>query len=285
MVIYYSPRCLDYAAPGHPERPARIRETVARLRSQNHDWREPIACTDEQLLRVHHPRHLDAVRHGHYTDADTPHFPQMDELARLASGAAVQAAQTALSGARAFSLMRPPGHHAERNRVMGFCYFNHIAVAVADLLATRGLERVSILDFDCHHGNGTEDIFRDEPRVRFVSLHQSPCYPGSGLVSHGNCFNFPLPPGTGPGEFLESLGSALETALAFDPQALAVSAGFDMFHQDPITDMALEVGTFADIGRAIGRWPGPIFAVLEGGYAAELPDCIAAFLSGWESAR
>jgi acetoin utilization deacetylase AcuC-like enzyme len=285
MVIYYSPRCLDYAAAGHPERPARVRETVARLHQQSHDWRQPVACSDQQLLRVHHPRHLAAVRHGDYADADTPHFPQINDIARLAAGAAVQAAVTAVTDRPAFSLMRPPGHHAERNRVMGFCYFNNLAVAVAELLASRGLERVAILDFDCHHGNGTEEIFRDDPRVRFVSLHQSPCYPGTGLVSRGNCFNFPLPPGTAPAEFLESLDSALDIAREFAPQALAVSAGFDMFHNDPITEMALDEATFGEVGRALGRWNGPAFGVLEGGYAEELPECVAAFLAGWEAAR
>ena len=209
----------------------------------------------------------------------------MNELARLAAGAAVQAAKAAVAGRPAFSLMRPPGHHACRDRVMGFCYFNNIAVAVAELLAEMRLDRVAILDFDCHHGNGTEDIFRGEDRVRFVSLHQSPCYPGTGLATQQNCFNYPLPPGTESAEFLATLQRALETVAAFEPEVLAVSAGFDMFRKDPITDMALEVETFGAAGRLIGQWSGPTFAVLEGGYAEELPQCIHAFLTGWESAN
>ncbi len=202
MVILYSPRCLDYAAAGHPENPERVRAAVAQLHKEFHTWVVPAPCTDEDILRVHTREQLEAVRSGKFDDADTPFFPDIFEIAKLSAGAAVLAAEHALAGRPAFSLMRPPGHHAERNRVMGFCYFNNIAIAVAKTLqSSPKIQRVAILDFDCHHGNGTEDIFCGNERVLFVSMHQSPCYPGTGLGADGNCVNYPLAPGTGPNGF------------------------------------------------------------------------------------
>jgi acetoin utilization deacetylase AcuC-like enzyme len=312
MVIVYSPRCLDYAAPGHPETPDRVRAAVAQLHKQSHTWVTPEPCTDDDILRVHSREMLDTVRTGSFSDADTPVFPQIHEIAKLAAGGAVQAAQQALTGRPAFSLMRPPGHHATPNHVMGFCYFNNIAIAVARSLETRnpklgpqdaeesGLQsaatvnKVAILDFDCHHGNGTEDVFRGDERILFVSLHQAPCYPGTGLTTRGNCLNYPLPPGTGPDQFLAAFDDGLDRIRAFRPDLLAVSAGFDAHRDDPITQMGLEIETFHDVGRRIanftspgkmgagGTRPLPCFAVLEGGYSREFARCVEAFVSGWD---
>lgn len=281
MLIVYSPRCLDYGAFGHPERPERVSATVARLRVDRHVWVAPTPCTTADLLRVHDPSLLRAVRTGEYEDADTPHFPAIDEIARLSAGAAILAAT---AGRPAFSLMRPPGHHATRDRAMGFCYYNNLAVAVAKLLAdpVAAVRRVAIVDFDCHHGNGTEDIFQGDGRVLFVSLHQSPCYPGSGQVPVGNCRNWPLPPGTGPAEYLAVFDRALAEVRAFGPDVMAISAGFDAYRGDPITGMGLEVETFQEIGTRLAAVPARQFAVLEGGYADELPPCVAAFLAGWQ---
>ncbi len=308
MVILYSPRCLDYAAAGHPENPERVRAAVAQLQKEFHTWVVPTACTDEDILRVHTREQLEAVRSGGFDDVDTPFFPDIFEIAKLSAGAAINAAEHALAGRPAFSLMRPPGHHAERNRVMGFCYFNNIAIAVAKIMEVgksktedgkprignreprTEIRRVAILDFDCHHGNGTEDIFRGDERVLFVSLHQSPCYPGTGFASAGNCVNYPLAPGTGPDEFLETFDKAIDRIRGFNPQLLAVSAGFDSFKNDPITHMGLEVETFYAIGRCVADFTQPTsttpalpcFAVLEGGYAREFAQCVDAFVGGWE---
>ena len=284
MVIVHSPRCLEYSAPGHPESPERVRSVAARLQREFHTWLTPVPCAEADLLRVHTRDHIDSVNSGSHIDVDTPTFPNMPDLARLAAGAAIQAAAEALAGRPAFSLMRPPGHHAERNRVMGFCYFNNIAVAVAGVLAGDPQRKVAILDFDCHHGNGTEEIFRGDSRVLFVSLHQSPCYPNTGLVSTGNCVNYPLAPGTTPPDFLAAVDDALNRIAAFAPDLLAVSAGFDAYKEDPITNMALEVETYYDVGVRIGRSSNgrlPCFAVLEGGYAGALADCVEAFVEGW----
>jgi acetoin utilization deacetylase AcuC-like enzyme len=281
MIIVHSPRCLEYSAPGHPERPERIRTSVAELEESRHTWLVPEPCPEADILRVHTLAMLRAVQAGNYEDADTPHFANSYELARLAAGAAILAAQQTQP---ACSLMRPPGHHAEHNRVMGFCYFNNLAIAVAKLLADGQARRVAILDFDCHHGNGTEDIFRGDDHVLFVSLHQSPCYPGTGLASRENCVNFPILPHTGPAEFLRAFNDALAQIRDFKPDRLAISAGFDMYKDDPITDMALEVETYREIGRRIAELKLPAFAVMEGGYAEALADCVAAFVAGWENA-
>jgi acetoin utilization deacetylase AcuC-like enzyme len=223
---------------------------------------------------------LRAVQAGNYEDADTPHFANIYELARLSAGAAILASQQTQP---AFSLMRPPGHHAEHDRIMGFCYFNNIAIAIAKLLAEDTARHIAILDFDCHHGNGTEDIFRGDERVLFVSLHQSPCYPGTGLIARDNCVNYPLPPGTGPASYLDALDNALEKIRVFAPDRLAVSAGFDTYKNDPITDMALEIETYRDIARRIAALRLPAFMVLEGGYAEQLAECVAAFVEGWDT--
>jgi acetoin utilization deacetylase AcuC-like enzyme len=280
MHIVHSPRCVEYASPGHPESPDRIRSIMAVLPKDQHTWLAPEPCAEADILRVHTDRMHNSVRGGTFHDGDSPPYPNIYELARLSAGAAILASEQAVAGRKAFSLMRPPGHHATRDRVMGFCYFNNIAIAVARLT-----QRVAILDFDCHHGNGTEDIFYRDKRVLYVSLHQSPCYPGTGLFSQANCRNYPLPPGTGPAEYLAALDKALDEIRAFKPELLALSAGFDSYKGDPITQMDLEIETFGEIGRRVAALKLPAFAVLEGGYAAELGKCVAAFIAGWESVR
>jgi acetoin utilization deacetylase AcuC-like enzyme len=290
MLIVHSPRCLEYSAIGHPESPERIETAVALLQENRHRWLVAEPCPEQDVLRVHTPAVVEAVKTGQVFDADTPAFPNIYELALLAAGAAAQAAEKSLAGERAFSLMRPPGHHAERDRVMGFCYFNNVAIAVAKVLSEGSVQKVAILDFDCHHGNGTEDIFLGDRRVLFISLHQSPCYPGTGLASRHNCLNYPLQPGTGPSEFLEAIDNALARIGAFKPDILAISAGFDTYKDDPITQMALEIDTYCDIGRRIAQFchvaksslPLPCFAVLEGGYSRDFARCVKAFLDGLE---
>jgi acetoin utilization deacetylase AcuC-like enzyme len=294
MVIIHSTRCLDYESSGHPERPARIRSALQCLRDGPHTWLEPAPCTDADLLLVHEPSQLEAVRTGRYHDSDTPFFPHIDQLARLAAGGAVLAAETALAGQPAFSLMRPPGHHATKNRVMGFCYYNNIAVAVARVLRQTA-RPVAILDFDCHHGNGTEDIFQGDHFVTYASLHQSPCYPGTGLWMRHNCWNYPLLPGTMPDEFLTALDDCLEKLHHIGPSLLAISAGFDSYRNDPITEMNLDVETFGVVGEKIRQFcqraakpdgtPLPSFAVMEGGYAENVGECVRAFIEGWEGRK
>jgi acetoin utilization deacetylase AcuC-like enzyme len=285
MKILYSPECAGYNAPGHPESPRRATGCAELLRQNpRHEFMEPQPCGEADILRVHTPRLLEQVRRGESDDGDTPAVAGIFEHARRSAGAAIQAASLAWRGTPAFSLMRPPGHHACRDRLMGFCYFNNLAIALARLLAESGApRRVAIVDFDCHHGNGTEEILRGVEPVLCVSLHQSPCYPGSGLRSEGNALNYPLPPGTEPARYMETFANALTEVRRFDPELVAVEAGFDAYKRDPLTDMRLEIETFDEIGRRLAALQRPMFALLEGGYSSQLPKCVAAFLDGWES--
>jgi acetoin utilization deacetylase AcuC-like enzyme len=224
---------------------------------------------------------VEQVKNGEFLDADTPNSKRMFEYALLSAGAAIQAQEIALHKEYAFSLMRPPGHHASRNSAGGFCYFNNIAVAVSKALDT--VERVAIIDIDCHHGNGTQDIFLGNKRVLYVSLHQSPLYPGTGLKSEENCLNLPLSPGTGQEEYLTEFKKAIEEVKKFSPRLIAVSAGFDTYKADPLTNLNLEKETYAKISGLISALKKPTFSVLEGGYNVfELPECIEQYLMGWD---
>jgi acetoin utilization deacetylase AcuC-like enzyme len=283
VIIFYDPKCMEYSAPGHPERPERIARTVPLLKSRHAEWewRAPDAATDEMLLQAHTRAHLDRVKSATQDfDADTGAHPGIYEHAARAAGAAVDVARAALAGERAFSLMRPPGHHAMRERPMGFCYFSNITVAALDALAN-GAERVAIWDFDAHHGNGTEDIVANNPRIAFASIHQFPGYPGTGTRSFGNIHNFPVAPFTPRPDHIAEVRRALDVLMTFKPELLLVSAGFDAYAGDPITEMTLEPEDFATFGAWLRDTNIPAGAILEGGYSDELPELIDAFLNGW----
>ncbi len=283
MLILHDPRCADYETPGHPERPARILKSAPFLRAQHSDWkwREPTAATDEMILRAHSPAHLVRIQNARQDfDADTAAHPNIAEHAARAAGAAVEVAREAMRGQRAFSLMRPPGHHATRDQAMGFCYFNHIAIAALDALAN-GAERVAIWDFDAHHGNGTEAIVADNDRIAFASIHQFPAYPGTGGKSFANITNLPVAPLTDRAAHVREVQRGLETLLAFKPDLLLVSAGFDAYARDPITQMTLEGEDFGRFGKMLRECGVACGAILEGGYSGDLPELIDAFLVSW----
>lgn len=283
MLLFHDPRSADYARAGHVERPERIARSVPLLKERHPDWvwRQPTEATEEMLLRAHSPEHLRRIAAAAEDfDADCPAYPETYALAARASGAAVETARAALRGERAFSLMRPPGHHATREQAMGFCYFNHLAIAALEALAN-GVERVAIWDFDAHHGNGTEAIAAANERIRFASIHQVPLYPGTGLTSFDNIHNFPVPPLAPRAEHLTVIRQALDTLLQFRPDLLLVSAGFDAYARDPITELSLEAEDFATCGRWLGEMEIPAGAILEGGYSNDLPELIDAFLSAW----
>ncbi|HAM72181.1 MAG TPA: histone deacetylase [Verrucomicrobiales bacterium] len=284
MKIITDPRCTEYQSPGHPERPSRISGTVAALRRQTSlpiDWLSPGAVGPGQLERAHDACLLQRVQDSEGDlDADTPRHPGIHDHALRSVGGALQALDLACKGESAISLLRPPGHHATRDTAMGFCYYNSIAVAALEARA-RGLARVAVLDFDVHHGNGTEEILLNQPGTAFFSIHQSPCYPGTGLSDRGpNCFNYPVRPHVPRLEYRQVLQRALEDLARFRPEVVGVSAGFDGYARDPLAQGTLEAEDFLWLGSEFRRLGIPVFHVLEGGYSDDLPELVLAYLTG-----
>jgi acetoin utilization deacetylase AcuC-like enzyme len=288
MLIFHDPRCAQYGSGAHPEQPARVRETAAYLRSSQPSWawRKPSGeIPDEILLLAHTPGHLERLAEPRDFDADTPHYAGIAEHARRSVASAVEAVEHAFHLARpapVFSLMRPPGHHATSSRAMGFCYLNQVAIAALAARERMGAQRVAVWDFDAHHGNGTEEILLKRKGFLYCSVHQYPAYPGTGAHDLGNSRNWPVAPGTPRPAHMADLQASWDAVLGFRPDLVLVSAGFDAYAQDPITDMTLEAEDFATLGHWLHQSGLPIAAVLEGGYSPDLPELIEAFLRGWE---
>ncbi len=280
--------------PGHPERPARL----ARLREALGGPRlagrcralEPVAADDTMLARVHDPEHVRRVEEACASgrtvidSMDTAIGPESARIARLAAGSVTALCREVARGrlARGFAAVRPPGHHAERDLAMGFCLFNNVAVAAAELRATEGLERVLILDWDVHHGNGTQHIFERDPHVFYFSLHQFPLYPGTGAADEtgigegrGATLNCPLPPGAGDEAFLDALTGPLGDAVErFQPGFILVSAGFDAHVRDPLAQLVVTTEAYGEatrvlLGYARAHAGGRMVSLLEGGYDLE----------------
>ena len=265
----------------HPERPERLAGVLEAFP----DFVEARPATLSELELVHDADYIERVRSASergepvLLDPDTICTASSFEVARLAAGAAIQAVEQ--SG---FALVRPPGHHALRNRSMGFCLFNNIAVAARFAQQELGIDRLAILDWDVHHGNGTQDEFWDDEGVLFISIHQWPFYPGSGGPGEGNAttLNVPLAAGAGDDEYLERLEEVVEPAIrAFEPELLLVSAGFDAAAGDPIGGMSLSEAGFRELGRHASGLAERLALVLEGGYDVEsLPLLVGASLEG-----
>jgi acetoin utilization deacetylase AcuC-like enzyme len=285
VIIITDERCTDFSHPGHPERPERISRSLRKLRSQTElalTWENPLPVEEVTLLRAHSPEHLARLNEPRDFDPDTPFFTEIGRYARASAGAALAALNSARAGQSVFSLMRPPGHHATRTRAMGFCYLSNIAIAALEALAT-GTRRIAVYDFDVHHGNGTEAILLNQPGAAFYSIHQFPCYPGTGTRNLGNnCFNYPVPPQTARMEYRHILSSALENLQNFKPDLVAVSAGFDCYAHDPLAQETLEVEDFYWLGQSLRELGVPVFSLLEGGYSNDLPELIFAYLNGIE---
>jgi acetoin utilization deacetylase AcuC-like enzyme len=298
MRLYTHPDCLLHdTGPGHPESIDRLRITLEALREAYppERWIEAPEASQQQLLRVHSPAHIhrildDPRPEPHRIDPDTVVDAHSARAALRAAGAACAAVDAAIDGdqPRAFCLVRPPGHHANRDEVMGFCLFNSVAVGAAQALAVHRQERVAIVDFDVHHGNGTQDIFWDEPRVFYLSSHQSALYPQTGLrdergANGRNILNAPLPRGADGAALRRLYEQRLLPALDdFRPQLLLISAGFDAHKSDPLGGLLLDTDDFAWLTGelvAIARRHagGRVVSVLEGGYDLDaLRECCLA---------
>jgi acetoin utilization deacetylase AcuC-like enzyme len=278
------PSCHRHSnGPGHPESPARLDAVRERLAAAVVArglgvWLEAPLAREADLALVHTPPHLARLAKldaegGGWLDPDTGMSAGSLEAARRAAGAAVLAAERALRGeGPSFCATRPPGHHATPSRAMGFCLLSNAAIAAHVALARLGAARVLIVDWDVHHGNGTADAVRVEPRIRYVSLHQWPYYPGTGLADDtgcGNLFHVPRGPGLPAATYVRDLQEAVDRAVdAFAPSLVIHSAGFDALRGDPLGGFTLEPDDYADITRAIAaRAPSAgVISVLEGGY-------------------
>ena len=285
MRIYSHPACLAHdSGPTHAERPERLSAVTNALHAAfpQLNWQEAPRASRGQLLRAHAPALLEQVletrpRERIFLDADTVLSPASAEAALRAAGAVVAAVDAVLGGqtTRAFCAVRPPGHHATADVAMGFCLFNNIAVGALHALAAHGLERVAIVDFDVHHGNGTQAIFEHDRRVLFASSHQLPLYPGTGACDEtgdGNIVNAPLPPDAGSALFRSAWSERLLPAVeAFKPQLLMISAGFDAHRLDPLAQLQLDAADFEWITKELvalakRHCGGRIVSTLEGGY-------------------
>jgi acetoin utilization deacetylase AcuC-like enzyme len=292
MLYFSHPSSLEHdpreGLPGHPERPERLRAIEAALAER--DWlgwerREAPAASEEELLLAHPREHVEAIRElcrsgGGAIDLDTFAGERSYEAALHAAGGACAMTRALVAGEAGvgFSALRPPGHHAEPARAMGFCLFDSIAVTAALAIAELGVERVFILDWDVHHGNGTAEIFRRRDDVLFASIHQGGIFPGSGGREdtgsgrgEGYTINLPVPAGSEEGLWVSLLeDEVLPAAARFEPQLVLISAGFDAHRDDPLAECRLEASSFgrmaAIVKAAAAGWAAPVGAVLEGGY-------------------
>jgi len=295
MLLVASERFEEHTTPpGHPERPERARifdEIAAHWRELSTQVELPRPATRDEVLRVHAASYLERLEatrgRAAALDPDTYTSPETIDVALLAAGATIQAVEHAIARRdSAFALVRPPGHHAERDRAMGFCIFNNVAVAAAAALAN-GLARVAIVDIDVHHGNGTQWMFYDDPRVLYVSTHQFPFYPGTGAADEvgdgagaGFTLNIPLEAGSGDADYDRAYAFVERVLDQFAPELLLVSAGFDAHADDPLASMFVTTNGYANVVGRLKRAADrhcPIALVTEGGYDLDaLRGCLDA---------
>jgi len=292
MVVWTHPDCLSHnAGSGHPESPERLRVLLKRVREDGRfGVQEARPATREPLLAVHPAHYLDHLEQvadggGGALDPDTILNGQSWNAALGAAGAVLAAVADALAGRPAFAAVRPPGHHALADRAMGFCLLANAVIGVRAAEAA-GVSRSLIVDWDVHHGNGTQALVERDHDIRFVSLHEWPAYPGTGAASErgvGNLFNLPMPAGLPAPRYVEALwGGILAATTGWTPDLVVISAGFDAMAGDPLGGFTLEPGDYAEFTRRLrDRLPEvPVVAVLEGGYRPQrLADGVLAVLT------
>lgn len=289
--------CLGHInPPGHPERVERLNAVEQGLSGLAVNRQICPVADPEDILRCHPRPYVDRLRNAVPTqgwvmlDGDTSLSPgSFDAALRAVGGVCAAVDQVIAHGGRAFVAARPPGHHAERETAMGFCLFGSVAIGAMRAIAVHGLTRVAVLDFDVHHGNGTQDLLWDEPRMRFVSSHQMPLYPGSGYPSergaHGQITNLPLMAGTDGREMMRVWQPVLEDLRQWAPELVIISAGFDAHRDDPLGGLNWRTADFARLTAAICKLAdetcgGRVVSALEGGYDLEaLADCVAAHVN------
>jgi len=274
MDLVFSEEALQYRSAGHPESPDRVKKAYSHLQDK-YETLVPEQADFDDLLLAHDREFVESVKNGTFSDPDCPQYDDLFYYATLSVGGAIKARRS-----ENLSLMRPPGHHAGKDFLGGFCYFNNIAIAVKK----SGLKTL-IVDFDAHHGNGTQDIFLGDDDVVYLSLHRSPGFPGTGEESKENAINYPISADTGDEKYLEILGEALGDIMQKeDFEQVALSAGFDGHEDDPLASVGLSTSAFKEIGKKIRSLNLPTFGVLEGGYVGEdLGKNIDAFLKGFNS--
>lgn len=307
MLLFTHPSMLAHLVPaGHPERPARLEAVLKALEDEVLDRREAPLASRDAIARVHAPAYLDGLEDVFpgpgermvQLDPDTSASPGTKEAALRAAGAVVAAVDAVLDGEGniAFCAVRPPGHHAGPGHPMGFCLHNNVAVGALHALRARGLARVAVIDFDVHHGNGTQTVAEGLPELMFASSHQYPFYPGTGGAEErgpsGNIINAPLAAGSDGLAWRRAMERTLLPALdAFAPELILVSAGFDAHKADPLANLALDESDYAWGGRALNELAqahcgGRIVSTLEGGYdLAALGRSTAAFTAALRAAR
>lgn len=282
MTIITDERCTAYHSPGHPERPFRVSGPVKKLKAQTDlklQWLKPEPAPKAKVLRAHTTNHFQRLTESHDFDGDTAYHEGIRDHALRSVGGALKALDLAKAGKPNFSLLRPPGHHATKERAMGFCYLGSVAIAALEAKAT-GSKKVAVFDFDVHHGNGTEDILAKRDGMAFFSIHQHPAYPGTGTESFDNCRNYTARPNLPREDYRKIAERAVADLKAYDPDLVIVSAGFDAYAGDPLCNQKLSAEDFRWFGKTLANLGFPVASAMEGGYSDDLPDLVIAYLRG-----